>query len=58
MSGEISFTYGYAVTKDIVERERQHATAHLLRRKIEETRDNWRRVFVEEMCELLREEQP
>jgi hypothetical protein len=46
------------VAKDILERERQHATAHLLRRKISEARDSWRRVFVREMCELLRCEEP
>jgi hypothetical protein len=30
----VSFSYGYAVAKDILETERNHATAHLLKGKM------------------------
>ncbi len=49
-------TYGYAVIKDILEHERDHASTNVLLRQIEETRERWRRVFVNEMRELLQDE--
>jgi hypothetical protein len=55
LSGWLADTYGYAVVKDILEHERDHASTNVWLGQIEETREKWRRVFVNEMRELLRE---
>jgi len=58
LNGQLADTYGYAAIKDIVECERRHAEATLLDEQIQEIRREWKKVFVREMCCLLREEQP
>ena len=58
LGGPLADTYGYAAVKDIVEYEKRFSEATFLERKIQEARRRWKRVFVQEMCELLRQEQP
>jgi hypothetical protein len=42
----------------MLERERFHARFDFLRARVMETRSRWKQVFVSEMHDLLREEQP
>ena len=58
LSGQLADNYGYAIVKDMLERERFHARFDFLRAQIWEARRQWKKVFVREMRELLREEQP
>jgi hypothetical protein len=58
LSGCLADTYGYAAVKDILEYERDHAKSIVLHMQIEETREKWRQVFVNEMQELLQDKQP
>jgi hypothetical protein len=58
LSGQLADNYGYAIVKDMLERERFHARFDFLRAQVMETRSRWKQVFVSEMRDLLREEQP
>ena len=51
--GHLSKRYGFAVAKDILERELQDATESTLRSKLAATRETWKQAFVEEMRLLL-----
>jgi hypothetical protein len=58
LSGQLADNYGYAITKDMLERERYHARFDFLRAQVWEARSRWKQVFIDEMRELLRAEQP
>jgi len=58
LSGQLADNYGYAIAKDMLERERFHARFDFLRAQVWEARSLWKQVFVDEMRELLRVEQP
>ena len=58
LCGPLADTYGYSAIKDIVEYERRYAEATFLEKQIQEIRMRWKSVFVREMLELFRVQQP
>ncbi len=56
LSGQLADNYGYAIVKDMLERERFHARFDFLRAQVMEKRSLWKQVFVKEMKDLLTDE--
>ena len=53
LQGTLAKRYGYAVAKDIFDRELKDATESTLRAKLAATRETWKQAFIEEMRLLL-----
>ena len=53
LQGNLAKRYGYAVARDIFDRELKDATDGTLRAKLVATRETWKQAFIEEMRLLL-----